>query len=198
MSKEIDSLEESIRHNTNTPESTAQSLSRMKSLLQGNLHEIGLGDVLTFQMTNFSQLRKEKKVWHSPPFSIGDKVRVRLAVYPNGVGKGQGSHVSVLFILMEVIHREERILLQYNMSVAALGQHRSATPKTLELYSTRMGDSEVIEYQMPWCSAYFPCPSPGDVMLLEDLFLEIEEASSLLMHDAMMLELKLFEHQHRQ
>ena len=86
MRREIDSLEESIQCNTNTPESTAQSLSRMKSILAGSLDEIG--DTLTFRMKDFNQLRKEKKAWHSPPFSIADKVRVQLSEYPSGVGRG--------------------------------------------------------------------------------------------------------------
>ena len=37
-----------------------------------------IGDTLTFRVTGFPQLWVEKKVWHSLPFSIGDKVRVQL------------------------------------------------------------------------------------------------------------------------
>ena len=190
--REIDSLEESIRRNTNTPESTAQSLSRMKSILQVSLDKIG--DTLTFRVRDFPRLRKEKKAWHSPPFSIGDKVRVRLAVYPSGVGRGQGSHVSVSLILMEVVQKEEDMYLEYNVSVAAIGQHRSATPKTLELCTYRMGDNDRFSFIASACCAHFPFPSPGKVLRSEELFLEIEEANSLLANDAMTLELKLLEH----
>ena len=193
--REIDSLEESIRRNTNTRESTAQSLRCMKSILQVSLDKIG--DTLTFRVRDFSQLRKEKKAWYSPPFSIGDKVRVRLAVYPSGVGRGQGSHVSVSLILMEVVQKEEDMhvlmymYLEYNVSVAAIGQHRSATPKTLELCTRGFLCS--FFFLLP-CSAHFPLPSPGEVLRSEELFLEIEEANSLLANDAMTLELKLLEH----
>ena len=192
MSREIDSLEESIRLNTSTPESTAQSLSCMKSILQVSLDKIG--DTLTFRVRDFPRLRKKKKVWHSPPFSIGAKVRVRLAVYPSGLGRGQGSHVSVSLILMEVVQKEEEMYLQYNVSVAAIGQHTSATPKALELCSFGWGDKAT--YSRPHCSARFSFPSPGEMLRSEERFLEIKEANSLLANDAMTLELKLLEHQH--
>lgn len=39
-----------------------------------------LQDILAFQVTKFLQLRKEKKAWHSLLFSVGDKIRARLAV----------------------------------------------------------------------------------------------------------------------
>ena len=185
--REIDSLEERIRRNSNTPESTAQSLSRMKSILQVSLDKIG--DTLTFRVRDFPQLRKEKKAWHSFPFSIGDKVRVHLAVYPSGVGRGQGSHVSVSLILMEVVQKEEEMCLQYNVSVAAIGQHTSATPKTLELCSSRKGDSLIL-----FLALFFPLPSPGEVLRSEEQFLEIKEANSLLANDMMTLELKLLKH----
>ena len=192
MCKEIDSLEESIRHNTNTPESTAQSLRCMKSILQGSLDEIG--DSLTFRVTDFPQLMKEKEAWHSPPFSIGDKVRVCLAVYPNGVGSGQELHVSVSLKLMEVVQKEENMELQYNVSVTAIGQHTSATPKVLEVCTDRVGDKGIMMSIKP-CSARFPFPSPGEILQSEEKFLEIED--SLLANDAMTLELKLLEHQHK-
>ena len=198
--KEIDSLEESIRRNTNTPESTAQSLSRMKSILQGSLDEIG--DTLTFRVSDFPQLGKEKEAWHSPPFSIGDKVRVHLTVYPSGVGRGQGSHVSVSLILTEVVQKEEDMWLQYNVSVAAIGQG-SATHTTLELCTFRKGDKarypSILTGSSMYgalCSARFHFPSPGEVLRSEEQFLEIEEANPLLQNDAMTLELKLLEHQH--
>ena len=192
VSKEIDSLEESIRCNTNTPESTAQSLSRMKSILQVSLDKIG--DTLTFRVRDFPQLRKEKKAWHSPPFSFGAKVRAHLAVYPSGVGRGQGSHVSVSFILVEVVQKEEDMYLQYNVSVVAIGQHTSATPKALELCSFRLGDKAKYPPIQPLCSAFFPLPSPGEVLRSEEQFLVIEEVNSLLANDAMLLELKLLKH----
>ena len=201
IKREIDSLEESLRCNTNTRESTAQSLSCMKSILQVSLDKIG--DTLTFRVRDYPQLREEKKAWHSPPFSIGAKVRVSLAVYPSGVGRGQGSHVSVSLILKEVLQKEENMLLEYNVSVTGIGrhtsaaliglQHRSTAHKTLELCSWREGVSVGLALI---CSAHFPFPSPGEVLRSKERFLEIKEANSLLENDALTLELKLLEHQH--
>ena len=195
ISREIDSLEESIRHNARTPQSTVQSLRRMKSILQGCLLNVEVGDTLKFRVRDFSQLRKEKKAWHTPAFSIGDTVRVRFAVYPSGVGRGQGSHVSVSLILTEVVQKEENTVLQYSVSVTAIGQHTSATPKVLEVCTYRIGDkhNKII---ITVCSTNFSFPSPGEVLQSEEQFLEIEEANSLLQNDSMILELKLLEHRH--
>ena len=177
---------------------TKQELHDIKqdyhNLLQSANGLCKVGDTLTFGVRDFPKLRKEMKVWHSPPFSIGDKVRVCLAVYPNGVGRGRWSHVSVSLILMEVVQKEEEMYLQYNVSVAAIGQHRLAT---LELCTIRWGDNSIFgTFQDTRCCANFPFPSPGEVLQSEELFLEIEEASSLLQNDAMTLELKLLKHQH--
>ena len=115
--------------------------------------------VLTFRVRDFPQLRKEKKAWHSPPFSIGAKVRVRVAVYPSGVGRDQGSHVSVSLILMvEVVQKEEDMYLQYNVSVDAIGRHTSAIPKTLELCTVRLADNAKPVVRRLLCSACFPFP----------------------------------------
>ena len=193
MRREIESLEESIRRKTNTPKSTAQALCHMKSIMQMNLDEIG--DTLTFRVTDFPQLMKGKKGWYSPPFSIGDKVRVRLAVYPSGIGRGQGSHVSVSLILTEVVEKEEHIYLEYNVSVAARGQHISTTHKILELCTPRAEDNSgyVVPPQPP-CSARFPFPSPGEVLRSEELFLEVEHANCLIVNDSVILGLKLLKH----
>lgn len=72
-------------------------------------------------------MRKEKKMWYSPPFSTADKVRVNLAVYPSKVGRGQGSHLSVSLIFIAVVEKEEDLLLVCNVTVTAAGQYRSAT-----------------------------------------------------------------------
>ena len=168
-------------------ENVSYEVQRMESLC-------AIGDTVTFQMSDFCRLRKEKKVWHSPQFSIQDKVRVRLAVDPSGVGRGQGSHVSVSLKLMEVVKKEKDTILECDVSVTAIGQHRSATPKILELCTVRMPNigKSVLR---PQCSAYFSFPSPGEGLQSKELFLQIEEATSLLANDAVALELKLLEHQ---
>ena len=192
LKREINSLEESIRCNTNTPESTTQSLSHLKSILQENLDKIG--DTLTFRVTDFPQLIEKKKAWHSPPFSIGAKVRAHLAMYPSGVGRGQGSHVSVLLILTEVVQREENMWLRYNVSVVTRGQQKSSAPKLLEVCAIRQGDKSWCCIIRVSCSAYFHFPSPGEMLGSEELFLKIEEANTFIENESMILELKLMEH----
>ena len=86
--------------------------------------------------------------------------------------------------------------LEYDMSVAAIGQNRSATSKALELCTYRKEENQEYPRLMEECLAYFPFPSPREVMRSEELFLEIEEANSLLVKDSVMLELKLLEHIH--
>ena len=127
--------------------------------VSGRLH---YRNTVTFQMSDFCRLRKEKE-WHSPQFSIQDKARVRLAVDPSGVGRGQGSHVSMSLILTEVVQKEEEMYLEYNVSVAAIGQNTSATPKTLELCTVRLTDNTKRVGRL-LCSAHFPLPSPGEVL----------------------------------
>ena len=154
-----------------------------------------VGNTATFQMTDFTRLRNEKKVWHSPLFSVSDKVRVRLAVDPNGYGKGQGTHVSVSLILVEVVKKEEDMYLECSVLVTAIGQHGLDAHKKLELCTNRVkGDERSDRYFKPPCPACFPLPSPGEVLKSEERFLDIEEVNYLLENDAMTLELELRTH----
>ena len=186
--KELQDTKQDLQDTKQELQSTKRYLCATKQDLHNVLQSVnGLckaGDTLTFRVRDFPQLRKEKKAWHSPPFVIGDKVRVRLAVYPSGVGRGQGSHVSVSLILMEVVQKVENVRLQCNVSITATEQHRSTTPKTLELCTH---NNSRYSLYVPQCSARFPFPSPGDVLQSEELLLEIG-------NDAMTLELKLLEH----
>ena len=86
-------------------------------------------------------------------------------------------------------------MLKYNVLVAAKGQNRAITHKTLQLCTIIPGEATLMP-PLPLCSAFFPCPSTGGVMESEELFLEAEEANSLLTKDSMILELKLLDHQH--
>ena len=91
---------------------------------------------------------------------------------------------------VSLILRGHVLYLLYNVSVAAIGQYTSATPKTLELCSFRQGDKTRFPPPLPHCSAYFSFPSPDGVLEPEELFLEIEEPNSLLANDLMTLELE--------
>ena len=47
-------------------------------------------------MNNFGRHRADDDVWYSPPFYSGPRgYKMRLLVYANGRGSGEGSHVSV-------------------------------------------------------------------------------------------------------
>ena len=154
-----------------------------------------VGDTLMFPVTNFPQL--EGKVWRSLPFTIDGMVRAHLELYPRGEGRGSGSHVSVSLILTEALIREVNMWLRYNVSVATIGQNGSSTHKAvLELCRYRPGfyfkDTGVMEPRTK-CSAYeqYFNRSPA---LRSELFLKIEEANSILVHETLILELKLLQH----
>ena len=192
ISREIDQLEDSIRHKTNTPKSTADSLSHIKSFLRVSLNKTG--EMATFQVSGFHQLRKKNKTWQSPPFSIADKVKVQIVVYPSGFGKGYGSHVSVSLMLTEVVKRGQHTILQYNVVVAAVRPQKLAISKVFELCTYRKGDNEPGWLKRSPCSANSYFPPPGMMLHVEELFMEIKNASSALVNDSMTLELTLLEH----
>ena len=211
--KHIQSLQQ-LKQNLDTTKQelnvTKQELDTTKDNLQNAKQELkvvkvglrSVGDTLTFRVTNFPQLKKQRKVWRSLPFSIADEIRVRLAVYPSGIGKlAQPRYVSVSLVLVEVVEKKggpyiSTVHLKYNVSITANGQDRSATPKALEL-CTKIRKGNMHTVQAPLCSARFPLPSPGEVLRSEERFLEIEEANTLLQNDALTLKLKLLEHQHQ-
>ena len=61
-----------------------------------------------FFMTGFLEKKQADKVWTSPPYytHIGG-YKFCLEVYPNGVGSGKGTHVSVYARLMEGEHNDK-------------------------------------------------------------------------------------------
>ena len=56
------------------------------------------GAALLLQMLNFSKYKKDRDVWCSAPFYLGNisGLKLRLAIYPNGVANGTGTHVSLV------------------------------------------------------------------------------------------------------
>ena len=55
---------------------------------------------LTFRLTNYSTLKKNKQPWYSPPFYIREGYKMCIAVHLNGDQEGQGTHMSVHIHLM--------------------------------------------------------------------------------------------------
>ena len=186
LAVEMSNLETSLQNTLS--ETTAQSLQNMRSILQENLNAVG--DSLYFRVTNFTQLKNENKPWHSPPFSIAGKLHVRFIVHPNGVGSGEGSHMSVSLLLVAADGEEDHSLFEYNVTITA-----KRTSKTLKLCT-------IIHSKYPTagglictsCSYHFPLPSPGEVLRSEEQFLEISEANALLENDSIILKLELLLH----
>ena len=159
-----------------------------------------IGATLTFRVTDLLQLIREKKVWQSIPFSITDKVKVRLTVHPSGIGEGKGSHVSVSLELLEVLKKEESFGLAYNVSVAALQEGTPDTTKTMELctFWEKSLFSDEDEFQdYTTCSSYKYYPSTGGVLQSVEKFIKVEDITSLLVDGSLVMGLKLLQHRHR-
>jgi hypothetical protein len=56
------------------------------------------GAALSLQMPNFSEYKKNRNVWYSAPFYLGDAtgLKLRLVIYPNGIAEGADTHVSLV------------------------------------------------------------------------------------------------------
>ena len=73
---------------------------------QLKMPEVGiatLGDSCTFRLVNISQYRETPvsgQKWLSPNFFVRGGHKMRLVVYPNGVGAGEGTHLSLKLVLL--------------------------------------------------------------------------------------------------
>ena len=71
---------------------------------QLKMPEVGiatLGDSCTFRLVNISQYRETPgQKWLSPNFFVRGGHKMRLVVYPSGVGSGEGTHLSLKLILL--------------------------------------------------------------------------------------------------
>ena len=188
LAAEMSHLETSLQNTRTVSETTVKSLQCMKSILQEKLNAIG--DSLIFRVANFTQLRIKNKPWHSPPFSIAGKLRVRFVVHPNGVGRGQGSHVSVSLLLVAADREEDCRFFNYNVTITA-----NRTSKTLELCTVIPSSNGEMCQPIILCFCHFDLPSPGEELRSEEQFLEISEANSLLENDSIILKLKLSHHE---
>jgi len=109
-----------------------------------------------------------------------------------GIGKGQGSHVSVSLVLVDDI--AEEMPLQYDVSVAGPNKYYGEeTFVIMGLCTSRPEDNAGCHE----CSDYFPFPSPGEVLKSEEQFMEIGEAENTLINDSLLLEIELEEHEHK-
>ena len=79
----------------------------IRSLADETFHLSKIGQPLVFQMINYSEFKRNGKVWYSPPFYVADGYKMCLAVYAGGDGTGRGSCVSTSLCLMQGEFDEE-------------------------------------------------------------------------------------------
>ena len=188
--KELCTTRQELKGTKQELHATRQELQDTKEQVHKKAAELNtIGDTLTFRIPSFSWRRREKKPWHSRSFSIVQKVQVHLAVYPSGIGNGQGSHVSVSLVRMNDVQLEPKLCsvpdfdigytetLLFSVSVAAKGQYGSVAP-------------QILQFSIDYNSVL---SSKGQVLQTNELFLTIEEAKSLLVDDSMIVELTLLE-----
>ena len=166
IAKNLDSLLVSCAEDQRLP------LQSIRSLIDDS-HCLKIGTSLVLSMTNFSKYKLQSGVWYSPPFYVEDftGLKLRLAVYANGVGSGQHSRVSI------VIQTLKSDLKAEHLSPVTCG-------------------SRICVYAMPdGTSACFSSPlcqtcHTGDVLSMEQ-FLEHERAKLLCVNDILKLCVKL-------
>lgn len=92
-----------------------------------------LGDICAFRMPEYSQKRKSKSKWLSPPFYVQGGYKMCLCVYANGVKSGTNSHTSVSLLLMFDDQLEWPISLPPNIGIGVeLMQDEAADPESDE------------------------------------------------------------------
>ena len=68
------------------------------------------GAALSLEITNFSKYKQSNEVWYSSPFYLGDitGLKLRLAVYPNGIKEGAGTYASLIIECLERDFKEPK------------------------------------------------------------------------------------------
>lgn len=91
-------VDELVKTCTDSQKFAVQSI---RSLSDETFHLRKIGQPLVFQMMNYSDLKRNGKVWYSPPFYIADGYKMCVAVYAGGIGIGRGSCLSIVLCLMK-------------------------------------------------------------------------------------------------
>ena len=96
-----------------------------------------------------------------------------------------------------LVEGEKDYWLAYSVSVSAMQQQVPYTTGVLEVCTIRRSDSDSSEDEFrPTCSYEMPFPSTGEALQSEEMFVEIEDISLLLVDDSMRVDLKLLQHDH--
>ena len=95
ISMNVDSLLQTCTEDQKLP------LQSIRAIIDKSHHLDNEYDSLTIEIPDLSQYKRSRKVWRSPPFYFREGYKMCLAVYPNGIGKGEGTHVSLYLGLMK-------------------------------------------------------------------------------------------------
>jgi hypothetical protein len=96
IAKNIDSLLVTFVEEQRVPLQSIRSLLDESCCLTG-------GTSLSLTVSKFSEYKKSNGVWYSPPFYLFHitGLKARLALYPNGIESGAGTHVSIVLQNLE-------------------------------------------------------------------------------------------------
>ena len=105
------------------------------------------------RLPEFSKKQKTKEIWYSPGFDTHPNgFKVRLKVYPNGIGAGAGTHVSVFINLMSGDNDDNLVWpLRATFTIALLNQIRDKNHSSLVL---------TIDEKRNWCKVSGESPAP--------------------------------------
>lgn len=78
-------------------------LQSIRSLIDNSYCLKEVDDSLVIDMVKFSTYKRSKSVWYSPPFYVGGitGLKLRLAVYTNGIRSGLNTHISLIIQNLE-------------------------------------------------------------------------------------------------
>lgn len=72
------------------------SVDCIKTHLRGQVvHLVPGKECATFRITNYSELKKTGGIWYSSSFYMAEGYNFCLAIHPNGVGAGKGTHLAI-------------------------------------------------------------------------------------------------------
>ena len=180
---------------------TLSSLACMKSHMQlEKLVLSGVGDEVTFRITNFSQLERcsdEEGEWHSPSFYFLTGYKMELVVHPGGSGKGMGVCVSVDLLLHKP---EEGNRLDWPLDCVGRGVRISLVKQSDTPTASAGGDSQKSSFVniCSLCSQDKLAVPDGEdpptlEMMADNEFFPLENLvdSGLLLHDSVVVRVEM-------
>ena len=110
----VDTLEIAMHHiinNKSMPESDKTALWPSRLQLTSSIVANTLSEYMTpviVKMSNFHHLKLHGMKWYSAPFyTHKEGYKMCVVIYPNGCGKGKGTHMSVFLGVMKGLHDDQ-------------------------------------------------------------------------------------------